>query len=168
MEVGCVTPDTSRMSESQQSKGGKPRQARWIRCGCPKCREPLSKVLATKDWGDGVIVRHRACTACDHRWFTAQEPEYLVRGYWRSNKPALLVAERSHQGEGAALGHQLPLSSTQGVAAVDNKADGQETGADANAGASKKLGDNDHGMTQRTKPGPTHRQNALLSGPEIS
>jgi hypothetical protein len=27
---------------------------------------------------DGVTVRHCVCSACEHRFFTAQEPEYLV------------------------------------------------------------------------------------------
>lgn len=25
-----------------------------------------------------MILRRRRCVACDHRWFTAQEPEFMV------------------------------------------------------------------------------------------
>lgn len=56
------------------SKGRRQRVA----CPCPKCREPLSQVLHTGGDSGGEIVRQRLCPACGHRWFTAQEPEYIV------------------------------------------------------------------------------------------
>lgn len=35
-------------------------------------------VVHVTEQEDGRIVRRRKCAACDHRWYTAQEPEYLV------------------------------------------------------------------------------------------
>lgn len=48
------------------------------RCRCPKCRHPESRVVATNDMPDGMVVRKRKCVACGGLWFTAQEPEYVV------------------------------------------------------------------------------------------
>jgi transcriptional regulator NrdR family protein len=52
---------------------------RRVVCPCPKCREPISKVLHSGADDGGEVVRHRQCPACGHRWFTCQEPEYIVR-----------------------------------------------------------------------------------------
>lgn len=46
---------------------------------CPKCRGGRTKVVLSHDPGDGVMVRRRWCEGCGHRWYTAQEPEYLLR-----------------------------------------------------------------------------------------
>ncbi len=46
---------------------------------CPRCRDGRTKVIASHDPGDGVMVRRRRCEACGHGWYTAQEPEYLLR-----------------------------------------------------------------------------------------
>lgn len=51
---------------------------RWMRCRCPVCRHEVTIVVQSADQADGRIVRRRKCAACDHRWFTVQEPEYLV------------------------------------------------------------------------------------------
>ena len=64
-----------------------------VACPCPKCREPLTKVLCS-GWEDGgEIVRQRKCPNCEHKWFTAQEPEYIVRpelvGWNEISKPIL-------------------------------------------------------------------------------
>lgn len=51
---------------------------RRVSCPCPKCREPLTKVMRCGAEDGGVTVRQRSCPACNHRWYTAQEPEYIV------------------------------------------------------------------------------------------
>jgi DNA-directed RNA polymerase subunit M/transcription elongation factor TFIIS len=45
---------------------------------CPKCRHGVSRVLTTSRNTDGMTVRHCACESCGHKFFTAQEPEFLV------------------------------------------------------------------------------------------
>lgn len=67
--------------------------ARWLRCSCPVCRHPTSRVVATNEMADGTLVRERRCSACDYRWFTAQEPEYVLpraQVVYSGKKPALL------------------------------------------------------------------------------
>ena len=56
----------------------RPASSRWIRCRCPKCRSGRSRVVTTSEMADGRIVRERRCALCDWRWFTCQEPEYVV------------------------------------------------------------------------------------------
>lgn len=51
---------------------------RSLRCRCPVCRHAVTVVVHVTEQEDGRIVRRRKCAACDHRWYTAQEPEYLV------------------------------------------------------------------------------------------
>ena len=51
---------------------------RSLRCRCPVCRHEVTIVVQAADQPDGRIVRRRRCAACEHRWFTVQEPEYLV------------------------------------------------------------------------------------------
>ena len=46
---------------------------------CPKCRQPGTKVRITGEGPDGVIARKRWCPHCEHNFFTAQEPEWVVR-----------------------------------------------------------------------------------------
>lgn len=46
---------------------------------CLKCGASNSRVALTKSSNDGVTVRRRACRDCDFRWYTCQEPEYVVR-----------------------------------------------------------------------------------------
>ena len=46
---------------------------------CPKCGVYDSRVGLTKRTEDGVSIRRRICRQCDFRWYTGQEPEYLVR-----------------------------------------------------------------------------------------
>ena len=46
---------------------------------CPKCRGGRTKVVLSHDPGDGVMVRRRRCEGCGYCWYTAQEPEYLLR-----------------------------------------------------------------------------------------
>ncbi len=51
---------------------------RRVSCPCPKCREQMTKVLHTGGGDGGEIIRQRLCPTCNHRWFTAQEPEYII------------------------------------------------------------------------------------------
>lgn len=63
-----------------------------VRCPCPKCRHHLTRVLRTGESDGGEVVRQRLCLSCEHRWFTAQEPEYLVpasRIFWPRDRPLL-------------------------------------------------------------------------------
>ena len=53
--------------------------ARSHRFTCPQCRYPASKVICTYNLADGRLVRRRACLECDHRWYSLQEPEYLIQ-----------------------------------------------------------------------------------------
>jgi len=66
---------------------------RRVSCPCPKCREQLTKVLRSGAEDGGITVRQRTCPACGHKWYTVQEPEYIVpkdKITWgRSNLPML-------------------------------------------------------------------------------
>ena len=46
---------------------------------CPKCGARNVRVCMTKSTDDGVNIRRRICLGCDHRWYTGQEPEYVVQ-----------------------------------------------------------------------------------------
>lgn len=59
---------------------------------CPKCRFPVSKVVSTNEDESGVTIRKRRCKNCEHVFFTAQEPEYIVKGEniaWKNGKLSL-------------------------------------------------------------------------------
>lgn len=45
---------------------------------CPKCRHPHAPVIVTRQTDDGEVIRRRGCPECGHRWFTLQEPEFLL------------------------------------------------------------------------------------------
>lgn len=67
-----------------------------VACPCPKCREPYSKVLRSASEPGGEIVRFRLCPACEHRWYTAQEPEYIIpisRMKWLRTGPVVIPAD---------------------------------------------------------------------------
>jgi transcriptional regulator NrdR family protein len=49
-----------------------------MRARCPKCGHGITTVIQVCEQADGRIARRRKCASCDHRWFTAQEPEYVV------------------------------------------------------------------------------------------
>lgn len=55
-----------------------PGKKRYLRFSCPRCRHPITVVMQTSALEDGMMLRRRRCPACDHRWFTAQEPEFMV------------------------------------------------------------------------------------------
>jgi len=46
---------------------------------CPKCRSKESKVTRTSRNDDGICIRTCVCKQCGHIFYTAQEPEYVVR-----------------------------------------------------------------------------------------
>ena len=46
---------------------------------CPKCGSHNVRVCMTKSTEDGISVRRRNCRGCGNRWYTAQEPEYIVQ-----------------------------------------------------------------------------------------
>ena len=64
-----------------------------IGCPCPKCREQVTQVVRSGAEDGGQTVRRRVCPACGYRWFTLQEPEYIVPAdhvSWSGNNgPAL-------------------------------------------------------------------------------
>jgi hypothetical protein len=65
----CLNPAARREQPCRSN-----RQAR----ACPKCRHYESRVINTSRMTDGIIVRHCLCKGCGYKFFTAQEPEYLV------------------------------------------------------------------------------------------
>jgi len=72
---------------TDDSRGGRRMASRFP---CPKCRHPVSKVLRTGEDDTGIITRERRCPCCDHQWFTAQEPEWIVprsEVRWPGGKP---------------------------------------------------------------------------------
>ena len=46
---------------------------------CPRCRSFEIRVVVATGTEDAIRLRRRKCSSCDHAFFTAQEPEYLVR-----------------------------------------------------------------------------------------
>ena len=73
----------------QYNKNGRRRR---IACPCPKCKEPLTEVINVSSEDGGETVRQRKCPACKHKWFTMQEPEYLLHPScitWVGKKPQL-------------------------------------------------------------------------------
>ena len=50
---------------------------------CPACGSFNCRVVSTKRVVEGPyeVVRRRRCVACDHRWYTAQEPEVNIGPY---------------------------------------------------------------------------------------
>lgn len=79
------------------------RKPQWAgRCRCPKCRHDVSRVQASCAQEDGMFVRIRICAQCDHHWWTAQEPEYVVpesQRTYRKGKPALAQAQENSPAE---------------------------------------------------------------------
>jgi len=65
----ALIPESRRQQPSRSN-----RQAR----ACPKCRHHESRVTNTSRTTDGMIVRQCLCKGCGYKFFTAQEPEYLV------------------------------------------------------------------------------------------
>lgn len=71
------------------SSNGRRTQCRFP---CPKCRHPVTRVLLTGNT-EGVAARRRECQECKHKFYTAQEPEYLIpedRIYWFDGRPRII------------------------------------------------------------------------------
>ena len=49
------------------------------RAACPKCRSGNTKVIITRSSTNGLLVRRRSCRDCGHRFWTLQEPEWLIK-----------------------------------------------------------------------------------------
>jgi transcriptional regulator NrdR family protein len=63
---------------------------------CPECDGRVTVVVATHWQRDGKVVRRRACKACDHRWYSVQDPEVLICQYqlaWAKGKAILRRGE---------------------------------------------------------------------------
>lgn len=75
------------MSQPKEKPRRVPKGKITSRCGCPRCREGVTAVTMTSTQDDGVTLRRRWCTSCGHRWYTAQEPEYLVRRVVYTKQP---------------------------------------------------------------------------------
>lgn len=64
-----------------------------VRFRCPACRGSLTSIIRSISQQDGLIIRRRRCADCDHRWYTAQQPEFLVPQRligWNSGTPFLI------------------------------------------------------------------------------
>ena len=63
---------------------------------CPQCRSELTRVVMTRE-RENLVIRRRCCDDCKHRFFTAQEPEYLIRRElikWSDSPFELRINER--------------------------------------------------------------------------
>ena len=63
-------------------------------CPCPKCKHQVTRVIRSKESQYGEVVRRRCCPECDYRWYTAQQPEYILKEgdlvFWnKANGPVL-------------------------------------------------------------------------------
>jgi transcription elongation factor Elf1 len=80
------------MAESYSKNGVKLRHS----FPCPKCRSGLTPVIVTKQTEHGETIRRRGCKECGHKWFTFQEPEYLLpvgSVKWRGSQLVLVQPE---------------------------------------------------------------------------
>ncbi|MFZ9095527.1 MAG: hypothetical protein ACO22O_12365 [bacterium] len=50
---------------------------------CPNCLSTELSVTSTFKVAEckGQVVRRRRCKACDHKWYTLQQPEEVVDSY---------------------------------------------------------------------------------------
>ena len=62
--------------------------------GCPKCGSKNLAVVYTKVRKRKFRVRRRHCLACDHRFYTAQPPEYVLAYCHEALHPLFTYAER--------------------------------------------------------------------------
>ena len=49
-----------------------------IQANCPECGQGRTRVVCTRRDLEGVTIRRRWCTLCDHRWYSIQYPEVPV------------------------------------------------------------------------------------------
>ncbi len=72
------------------------------KCSCPNCRSKITRVVLTNENEDGVTARKRKCPECGHVFFTAQEPEYLVRKEqitWVKGRPVFSEFGKKNAGQ---------------------------------------------------------------------
>ncbi len=50
-----------------------------IQADCPECGNTRTRVVCTKRSKDGITIRRRFCLKCEHRWYTIQYPEVVVK-----------------------------------------------------------------------------------------
>ena len=48
-------------------------------CPCPKCGQLRTRVVCTKRDKEGVTIRRRKCPICEHRWYSLQYPEVVIK-----------------------------------------------------------------------------------------
>lgn len=61
---------------------------------CPSCGAHRIRVVLTTYSTDKEIIRRRRCLACEHRWYTIQQPEKLLEGVsvaWEHRGPVTLI-----------------------------------------------------------------------------
>ena len=62
---------------------------------CPSCGTYNTRVVMTKsvDLNGYAKVRRRACNRCEHRWYSAQGPEQVVKVQWEGSKTRVAISE---------------------------------------------------------------------------
>ena len=55
---------------------------------CPSCGTYNTRVVMTRsvDIDGYATIRRRACNRCDHRWYSGQGPESVVKVDWEGSK----------------------------------------------------------------------------------
>ena len=48
-------------------------------CPCPKCGQLRTRVVCTNCDEEGIRIRRRRCPVCEHRWYSIQYPEVIVK-----------------------------------------------------------------------------------------
>ena len=74
-----ATPEQQVSSGSHLSPYRKDGRRRRYIFRCPSCRSFETRVVMTSRPEEAITLRRRKCSNCEHVFFTAQEPEYLVR-----------------------------------------------------------------------------------------
>jgi hypothetical protein len=52
-----------------------------VQIPCVICQSKNTYVVCTYHTEAGLLVRRRHCKACDHRWYTKQEPEQTISSH---------------------------------------------------------------------------------------
>ena len=50
-----------------------------IQADCPECGRGRTRVVCTNCDEEGIRIRRRRCPACEHRWYSIQYPEVIVK-----------------------------------------------------------------------------------------
>ena len=68
---------------------------------CPKCSTFKTRVVCTKrDEKGNIIIRRRHCYVCNHRWYTMQYPEVVIR-----NKEVKWIGKNGSDAKFVSLDH---------------------------------------------------------------